>query len=138
MSALKPHIGRGADVLTDGAPAYVKPLAGLGANLTQTDADDHAINRVNTLHARLEDFMFGFHGVSTKYLQAYLDWFQWLGAFADGCGDTGDDRLLARQLGNGLYRIRRRTTSARSRHTWTTGKKPHDIVHTMYSQNIET
>lgn len=108
MSALKPPIGRGADVLTDGAPAYVKPLAELGANLTQTDADDHAINRVNTLHARLEDFMFGFHGVSTKYLQAYLDWFQWLGAFTDGCGDTGDDRLLARQLGNGLYRIRRR------------------------------
>lgn len=98
---------RGADVLTDGAPAYVKLLAELGANLTQTDADDHAINRVNTLYARLEDFMFGFHGVSTKYLQAYLDWFQWLSAFTDGCGDTGNDRLLARQLGNGLYRIRR-------------------------------
>lgn len=74
----------------------------------QASADGHAINRVNTLHARLEDFMFGFHGVSTKYLQAYLDWFQWLVAFTDGCGDTGDDRLLARQLGNGLYRIRRR------------------------------
>lgn len=27
---------------------------------------DLAINRVNTLHARLEAFMFGFHGVSTK------------------------------------------------------------------------
>ena len=108
MSALKVHIGRGTDVLTDGAPAYVKPLAELGANLTQASADGHAINRVNTLHARLEDFMFGFHGVSTKYLQAYLDWFQWLVAFTDGCGDTGDDRLLARQLGNGLYRIRRR------------------------------
>ena len=44
---------------------------------------DLAINRVNTLHARLEAIMFGFHGVSTKY-------------------------LLARQLGKGLYRIRRR------------------------------
>lgn len=62
----------------------------------------------NTLHARLEDFMFGFHGVSTKCLQAYLDWFQWLVAFTDGFGETDDDRLLARQLGNGLYRIRRR------------------------------
>ena len=30
------------------------------------------------------------------------------------------------------------TTGAWSRHTWTTGKKLHDIVHTMYSQNIET
>ena len=108
MSALKVHIGRGTDVLTDGAPAYVKPLAELGANLTQASADGHAINRVNTLHARLEDFMFGFHGVSTKYLQAYLDWFQWLVAFTDGFGETDDDRLLARQLGNGLYRIRRR------------------------------
>ena len=41
-------------------------------------------------------------------LQAYLDWFQWLVAFTDGFGETDDDRLLARQLGNGLYRIRRR------------------------------
>lgn len=49
---------------------------------------DLAINRVNTLHARLEAFMFGFHGVSTKYLQAYLDWFQWLVAFIDGFGET--------------------------------------------------
>jgi len=62
---------------------------------------DLAINRVNTLHARLEAFMFGFHGVSTKYLQAYL-------AFIDGFGKTDDDGLLARQLGKGLYRIRRR------------------------------
>jgi len=69
---------------------------------------DLAINRVNTLHARLEAFMFGFHGVSTKYLQAYLDWFQWLVAFTDGFGETDDDGLLARQLGKGLYRIRRR------------------------------
>ena len=84
---------------------------------------DLAINRVNTLHARLEAFMFGFHGVSTKYLQAYLDWFQWLPAvthgfrgrvsqwlvaFTDGFGETDDDGLLARQLGKGLYRIRRR------------------------------
>ena len=52
--------------------------------------------------------MFGFHGVSTKYLQAYLDWFQWLVAFTDGFGETDDDGLLARQLGKGLYRIRRR------------------------------
>ena len=35
--------------------------------------------------------MFGFHGVSTKYLQAYLDWFQWLVAFIDGFGETDDD-----------------------------------------------
>ena len=60
---------------------------------------DHAITRVNTLHARLEAFMFGFH---------YLDWFQWLVAFTDGFGETDDDGPLARQLGKGLYRIRRR------------------------------
>lgn len=29
-------------------------------------------------------------------------------ALYDGFGETDDDRLLARQLGNGLYRIRRR------------------------------
>ena len=56
MSALKVHIGRGTDVLTDGAPAYVKPLAELGANLTQASADGHAINRVNTLHAPFGGF----------------------------------------------------------------------------------
>lgn len=35
----------------------------------------HAINRINSLHARLKDFMHGFKGMSTKHLQSYLAWF---------------------------------------------------------------
>ena len=35
-------------------------------------------------------------------------WSKWLVAFTNGFGETDDDGLLARQLGKGLYRIRRR------------------------------
>lgn len=122
VDALKPHIGKGTDVLTDGAAAYVKLLAELGANLTQTNAGSHAINRVNTLHARLEDFMFGFHGVSAKYLQAYLDWFRWFDAFTNGFGETDDDRLPPDSTAMGCTISAVETTSVWLLHTWNTRK----------------
>lgn len=50
--------------------------------------------------------MAGFRGVSTKHLQSYLDWFEWRRLFHSNT-DGDDSRLLARQLGNGLYRRRR-------------------------------
>lgn len=55
-------------------------------------------------------------------------------------GDTepGDDRLLARQLGNGLYRIRRRDYQRMVPPYMDYWQKAAYIVHTMYSQNIET
>lgn len=53
----------------------------LGVTLTQTRADDHAINRVNTLHSLFDGFMTGFRGVSTKRLNEYLTWFLWRRTF---------------------------------------------------------
>lgn len=49
----------------------------LGVTLTQTEADDHAINRANTLHSLFHGFLSGFRGVSTKRLDEYLAWFLW-------------------------------------------------------------
>lgn len=56
---------------------------------SQRDAGAHgrdraAINRINRLHARIQDFMHGFKGVSTKHLQSYLAWFQWTEACKSG------------------------------------------------------
>lgn len=61
---------------------------------------------VNSLHARLKDFMHGFKGVSTKHLQSYLAWFQWTEAFKSG--PTEQRGVIGRQIRNGVYRLTRR------------------------------
>lgn len=75
------RIGKGALVVTDKAGAYPAVLKRLGATLERTDATEHAINRINSLHARFKDFIYDFKGLSTKHLQSYLAWFQWTEAF---------------------------------------------------------
>lgn len=79
--ALNGRMGKGTLVVTDKAGAYPAVLERLGATLERTDATVHAINHINSLHARLKDSMHGFKGVSTKHLQSYLVWFQWTEAF---------------------------------------------------------
>lgn len=59
------------------ATAYPGAMETLGVTLTRTEADDHAINRVNTLHSLFHGFISGFRGVSTKRLDEYLAWFLW-------------------------------------------------------------
>lgn len=65
--ALNGRIGKGILVVTDKAGAYPTVLERLGATLERRDATVHAINRINSLHARLKDFMHGFKGVSTRH-----------------------------------------------------------------------
>ena len=79
--ALNGRIGKGTLVATDKAGAYPTVLERLGATLERRDATVHAINRINSRHARLKDFMHGFKGVSTKHLQSYFAWFQWTEVF---------------------------------------------------------
>lgn len=102
---LNGRIGKGALVVTDKAGAYPAVLDRLGATLERTDATEHAINHVNSLHARLKDFMHGFKGVSTKHLQSYLAWFQWTEAFKSG--PTEQRGVIGRQIRNGVYRLTR-------------------------------
>lgn len=104
---LNGRIGKGALVVTDKAGAYPAVLDRLGATLERTDASEHAINRINSLHARLKDFMHGFKGVSTKHLQSCLAWFQWTEAFKSGT--TEQRGTIGRQIRNGVYRLTRST-----------------------------
>lgn len=98
-------IDKGALVVTDKAGAYPAVLEHLGATLERTDATEHAINRINSLHTRLKDFMHGFKGVSTKHLQSYLAWFQWTEAFKSG--PTEQRGIIGRQIHNGVCRLMR-------------------------------
>ncbi len=81
IAALDGRLKPGAYAVTDRASAYPATMEALGVMLTQTKADDHAINRVNTLHSLLDGFMTGFRGVSTKRLGEYLAWFLWRRTF---------------------------------------------------------
>lgn len=102
---LNGRIGKGALVVTDKAGAYPTVIDRLGAALERTDAAGHAINRINSLHVRLKDFMHGFKGVSTKHLQSYLAWFQWTEAFKSGPAEQRG--TVGRQIRNGVYRLTR-------------------------------
>ena len=77
IAALDGRLAKDALAVTDQAAAYPGATEALGVALTQTDAKDHAINRVNTLHSQLDGFLAGFKGVSTKRLGEYLTWFLW-------------------------------------------------------------
>ena len=79
------RIPGGSAVVTDGHKSY-----GFAARLyrhTAVDPDDPStgnINMVNALHSRLKGFLARFHGVSTRRLQRYLDWFRYCEAFKGG------------------------------------------------------
>lgn len=103
--ALNGRIGKGTLVVTDKAGAYPAVLERLGATLERTDATVRSINRINSTHARLKDFMHGFKGVSTKHLQSYLAWFQWTEAFKSGPAEQRG--TIGHQLRNGVYRLTR-------------------------------
>ena len=77
IAALDGRLAKDAMVVTDQAAAYPGGTEALGVALTQTDAKDHAINRVNTLHSQLDGFLAGFKGVSMKRFGEYLTWFLW-------------------------------------------------------------
>ena len=73
------EVPRGSAVATDGHKSYGM-LAAWGwphAAVDPADPSGGDINRVNSLHSRLRDFLRPFHGVATRRLQSYLDWFCW-------------------------------------------------------------
>ena len=92
-------------VVTDKAGAYPAVLERLGGTLERTDATEHAINLINSLHARLKGLMHGFKGVSAKCLQSYLAWFQWAEAFKSGPAEQWG--TIGHQLRNDVYRLTR-------------------------------
>ena len=49
----------------------------MGVNLIRAEANDHAINRGNTLYSLFSGFMSGLREVNTKRLGEHLTWFLW-------------------------------------------------------------
>ena len=74
---------------------------------------------VNALHSRLEGFLAPFHGVATRRLQRYLDWFCYVEQFKHG--DMDRRELLFEHEAEGTYWTTRRMTISRSEASWCTG-----------------
>ena len=86
------EVPAGSEVATDGHRSYGM-LASWGWPHRVVDPRDPSggdINRVNALHSRLRDFLRPFHGVSSRRLQAYLDWFCWRERLRGWDGDRRD------------------------------------------------
>ena len=102
------EVPRGSEVATDGHKSYGL-LAGWGwlhRVVGQGDPAGGDINRVNSLHSRLRGFLRPFHGVASRRLQAYLDWFRWRESLR---GWDGDRRgILFEHEASGRYRSTRR------------------------------
>lgn len=77
--ALAGKIAEGSIVSTDKHKSYPRVLEGMGVaahnRYDALDPSEGDINMVNALHSRLKGFLEPFHGVATRRLQHYLDWF---------------------------------------------------------------
>ncbi len=68
-------------VITDCKSSYKKCSKDNNWNLKQVkssiykDTEGNTLADINSLHSQLTTFLSDFHGVSTKHLQQYLDWF---------------------------------------------------------------
>ena len=61
---------------------------------------------MNSLHSRLRDFLRPFHGVATRRLQSYLDWFCWRERLR--CEDGDRREILYAHEAAGRYKSTRR------------------------------
>ena len=97
-------------VKTDRHRSYPGALKSLGVIchrvIDPKDRTSGDINMVNALHSRLADFMRRFHGVSTRRLQRYLDWFCYREQFKRTDADVR--ALLAEHAASGRYETSRR------------------------------
>lgn len=108
--ALAGRVGAGTAVTTDMHASYPAAIAALGAashvRVDPKDPSTGDINMVNSMHSRIRGFMRRFNGVSTRRLQAYLDWFCW----AEQVRAPGADRraILFSRASDGRYEHSRR------------------------------
>ena len=91
------RVPRGSTVVTDGYPAY----GNAASCYDHVAAGTRDINMVNALHSRIRDFLRPFHGVSTRRLQKYLDWFRYREQFKSS--DVGRRELLFAHEASGTY-----------------------------------
>ena len=91
------RVPRGSSVVTDGNRAY----EGATACYDHVATGAYGISMVNALHSRIRDFLRPFHGVSTRRLQKYLDWFRYREQFKSS--DVGRRELLFAHEASGTY-----------------------------------
>ena len=77
------HVSPSSIVITDGLRAYQKyfkaaPQEHKAINAKIRKSGVYHINHINNFHARFKDYMNGFKGVATKYLNNYVGLFVWL------------------------------------------------------------
>lgn len=73
---LKYFVDTNSSVSTDGYQSYSRALKTLKVKVHHR-LKSSQLSMVNALHSRLKEFLIPFHGVSTRRLQHYLDWFCW-------------------------------------------------------------
>lgn len=78
-NTLSNHIEYGSTLCTDKEKAYRRLSRTYGYDLVQVDTKEvkkgiYHIQHINSYHSRLENFLYDFRGVSTKYLNNYLVW----------------------------------------------------------------
>lgn len=100
------RIPPGSKIASDGGLSCAAALAREGYG--RTTAGCRGINMVNALHSRLKGFLRPFHGVATRRLQRYLDWFCYVERFKGS--DTDRRELLFAHEAEGLYAWTRRLT----------------------------
>ena len=106
---LSARIPEGSAVVSDGHPSYGFAASAWEHRVVDPkDPSTGNINMVNALHSRLREFLAPFHGVATRHLQRYLDWFCYVEQFKRG--DMDRRELLFEREAKGTYWTTRRMT----------------------------
>lgn len=113
-SSLEKVLNSKSIVKSDSHASYPRALRELGV-VAHEAIDSHNrstgdINMVNALHSRLDSFLEPFHGVSTRRLQGYLDWFRYREQFKNTEADCRE--LLVEHALSGHYSNTRRALFA--------------------------
>lgn len=111
-AALEGLVSNDTEISTDMHKSYPRAMGALGAASHVTvDPNDRStgdINLVNSMHSRLRDFLRRFHGVATRRLQRYLDWFCYAEQFRNSDADRRE--ILYADASAGRYERTRRET----------------------------
>ena len=80
---LEKRIEKDSTLVTDSCKSYIRFAENYNLQLKQIARGKHKngeyhINNVNAYHSGLKYFLMRFKGISTKYLNNYLNWFQWM------------------------------------------------------------
>jgi len=111
--ALGGKLADGVTLITDKHPSYKPFVKGLPSIKHKTIlAKDHVdkknknvnLQKVNNTHAQLRKFLMPFNGVSSKYLQNYLNWFAYAGKLRE-TKTTLKQWLIAALLSDQAYEL---------------------------------